>query len=93
LLKKTIDGYSIWLNGIDKEIKIQLTYNEECGGFDFFLSHAIKTPEQSGPYLTSRPWAKEFEHALERAVFTITHHYKMAVKKGHQVTDEWLVEN
>jgi hypothetical protein len=91
--KKTIDGYSIWLKGIDTEIKIQLTYNGECGGFNFCLSHAIKTPEQAGPYITSRPWAEEIEYALYRAICSITDHYKNAINKGHRPTKQWLIEN
>ncbi|NCB47403.1 hypothetical protein EOM81_10355 [bacterium] len=91
--EKTSEGVSIWLKEIPVEIKILLSYNGERAAFNFSLSHAIKTPEQSGPYRTSRPWGQYLEYALHLAVDSLTKYYKQAVKNGFKPSKDWLVAN
>ncbi|MCK4829333.1 hypothetical protein KA005_77130 [bacterium] len=89
--EKTIEGFSIWLKGIPTEIKISLSYNGVRGGFNYHLSHAIQTPEQLGPYRSSRPWGDDLAYALHLAITTITQYYNISVKNDNEPSENWLV--
>ena len=91
--EKTYEGYSIWLKDIPVEISIVLSVNPSRGGFDFRISHYIRTPTQIGPYIPSRPWGDDEAYALHLAVSTITQYYKDATKKGHVPSQSWLTQN
>ncbi|MBO2628117.1 hypothetical protein I6M46_07410 [Shewanella algae] len=90
--KKTEDGFSIWLKGIPLEIKIELSINGTRGGYNYHLSHAIKTPDQIDAYRSSNPWGDYDAYALHKAVSAITQHYNVAIKNGHIPSESWLVK-
>lgn len=88
--EKTNEGYSFWLKGIPVEISVMLSINPLRGGFNFKLSHYIKTPSQIGPYRPSRPWGDSKDYALNLAISAITQYYKEAIKEGYVPSNEWL---
>lgn len=92
-VEKTEDGFSIWVKGISVEIKIIISVNGARGGFNYHLSHLIKTPEQIGPYRSSIPWGDDIAYTLHKAVTAITDYYKEAVRAGHKPSSTWLVKN
>lgn len=55
------------------------------------ISHAIKTPLQGMPYLTSHPQAETRQWALWRALEGVIGHYREAVREGHKPDESWLV--
>jgi len=89
--EKTFDGFSIWLKDIPVEIKISLSVNGIQGGFNYIISHAIKTPEQAGPYRSDRPWGDYDAYALHMAVASVADPYNSAVKNGYQPAANWLI--
>lgn len=89
----TGEGYSIWLKDIPTEISIVLSVNPTNQGFNFKLSHYIKTPTQIKKYVPSQPWGDYEAYALHLAVITITKHYKIAISKGYSPSTSWLVSN
>jgi len=89
-IEKTQEGYSFWLKSIPIKISIILSVNPSRGGFNFDLSHYIKTPSQIGPYRPSRPWGDSKDYALNLAISSITQYYKQAIKEGHIPTKDWL---
>jgi len=91
--EKTLRGYSFWLKGIPTEIQVVLYVNPAKGGFNYHLSHLIKTPEQAGTYFPSRLWGDDEAYALQSAVRAITEYYSIAVKLGHMPGPEWLIKN
>jgi hypothetical protein len=91
--EKTVRGYSFWLKGIPTEIQVALSVNPAEGGFNFHLSHVIKTPDQITPYTPGRPWGDYEAYALRLAVSAITQQYNIAVRKGRVPASEWLIPN
>ena len=89
--EKTFDGFSIWLKDIPVEIKIYLSVNGIQSGFNYIISHAIKTPEQAGPYRSDCPWGDYDAYALHKAVASVADHYNSAVKKGYKPAANWLI--
>ncbi|EGQ7642063.1 hypothetical protein O1C99_003575 [Vibrio cholerae] len=85
------DGVSLWLKGIDREIKITLSVNLVSGGVNFHANYAIKTPEQISAYIPSREWGDDQAYALHLAVTSFTQHYDFAVKNGHKPSNGWLI--
>lgn len=85
--------YSFNLRGIPTTITVRLYRREARGPVWFEQSHWIKTPEQIGPYRTSRPFNDDESRALRQAVTGLTQFYDMAVKAGHEPSKAWLVEN
>lgn len=85
--------YSFNLRGIPTTITVRLYRREARGPVWFEQSHWIKTPEQIGPYRTSRPFNDDEASALRQAVTGLTQFYDMAVKAGHEPSKAWLVEN
>jgi len=61
------------------------------GATAYTQSHAIKTPEQAGPYWTSRPSNDSPGAALHQAIEGLVSYYRQAVKKGHTPDEDWLV--
>lgn len=84
--------YTFWLKGISTPVKALLIPTLR-GNVDFRLSHYIKTPEQMGVYRPSLQSGDYYHYALERAVSSITQYYQIAVNKGHEPNDSWLVES
>lgn len=85
--------YTFQLKGIPVTITVRLYRREARGPVWFEQSHWIKTPEQIGPYRTSRPFNDDEASALQQAVTGLTQFYSMAVKAGHEPSNAWLVEN
>lgn len=91
--EKTGVGFSFWLKGIPTEISVVLSVNPARGGFNFQLSHVIKTPCQTGPYYPGSTWGDYEAYALHMAVTAITQYYKQAVREGKKPSKEWLIPN
>jgi len=91
--QQTEEGYSFWLKGISTEIRVILSFNPVRGGFNFHLSHFIRTPNQIGRYTPGRPWGDDEGYALHLAVTAITQYYGEAVKAGINPSPDWLIEN
>lgn len=85
------DGVSLWLKGIDREIKIILSINLVSGGVNFYTNYAIKTPEQMSAYIPSREWGDDQAYALHLAVTSFTQYYDLAVKNGYKPSNNWLI--
>jgi hypothetical protein len=91
--EKTASGYSFWLKGVPTEIQVVLSVNPAKGGFNYHLSHVIKTPDQYGTHSPSVPWGDYEAYALRLAVSAITQPYNFALKQGHEPASDWLIEN
>lgn len=89
-IEKTNEGFSFWLKGIPTEISVVLSLNPLRGGFNFTLSHYIKTPVHSSAYRPSRPWGDNEGYALHLAVTAITQHFREAAAKGFTPSSDWL---
>ena len=61
------------------------------GRFEYKASHAIRTPSQMGPYLSSIPYGDTPEDALAKAIDDLTIFYSVGVRAGHQPAESWLV--
>lgn len=61
-------------------------------GYNFKLSHYIKTPQQAGPYRPGRQWGDDKAYALHQAVSAITHYYDMAIENGDKPSEKWLIK-
>ena len=61
------------------------------GRFEYTASHAIRTPEQLGPYLSSIPFGDTPEEALAKAIDDLTIFYSVGVRAGHEPDESWLV--
>ena len=85
--------YSFNLKGIPTTITVRLYRREVRGPVWFEQSHWIKTPEQIGPYRTSRPFNDDESRALRQAVTGFTQFYDMAIKAGNEPSKSWLIEN
>ncbi len=91
--EETASGYSFWLAGISTEITVTLTPNLNRGGYDFHLSHLIKTPVQLDRYCPSRPWGDSKGYALRQAVMAIADYHRSALESGHTPQENWLFPN
>lgn len=61
------------------------------GRYEYTVSHAIQTPEQLGPYLSSIPYGDTPEEALAKAIDDLTLFYSAGVRAGHEPAESWLV--
>jgi len=91
--KKIINEYEFFLDDISYPIKIRIYYNIYNGKYSFIQNYHIHTPNQAGPYVTSRPWNDSEETAVMQAVNGYTTYYDSAKKEGHKPKDSWLVKN
>lgn len=86
------DENTYWFSLKDIPTKITITLSKsKQSGYNFKLSHYIKTPKQIGAYHPSNPWGDDEAYALHRAIQTIALEYNIAVKNGHKPSIEWLV--
>ena len=85
-------SYAIKVGSLSPVITIELGRFMNSDTTKFIVSHAIHTPEQAGPYRTSKPFDDYPAYALHRAVDGITSYYRSAVKAGHKPKDSWLVD-
>ena len=61
------------------------------GKYEYKVSHAIRTPEQLGPYLSSIPFGDTPQEALAKAIDDLTIFYSLGVQAGHEPAEDWLV--
>ena len=61
------------------------------GRYEYKTSHAIRTPEQVCPYLSSIPYGDTPEEALGKAIDDLTIFYSVGVRAGHEPAESWLV--
>src|SRR5690242_15236087 len=81
--------YRFTLGSLRTIVTIQL-YPRENGWADFSCSHAIKTPEQAGPYHGSRRYGESPGLALHQAISGLTQFYRIGVEAGHSPREDWL---
>jgi hypothetical protein len=93
MLCKLIGEYKFCLGNLTPEITIRLYAPYHGTGIGFEQSHFIHTPEQGGPYETSRPWNDNIYAALNQVIHGLTFHYLSSVRNGHTPDDSWLVPN
>ena len=72
-------------------ITISVSRQSSRGSYAYEASHAIRTPEQMGPYLSSIPYGDTPEEALAKAIDDLTIFYSVGVRSGHQPAESWLV--
>jgi hypothetical protein len=84
--------YIIRVGALQTAVKIALRRTRgRPGATAYTQSHAIKTPQQAGPYWTSRPSNDSPGAALHQAVEGLVFYYRKAVEAGHIPSEEWLV--
>ncbi len=83
----------IRVGNIDLDICITLWRTSKSDKVHFTQSHFIHTPTQISWYVTSDPIEDDEEHALDRAIRTITEYYDEAVNKGHKPDISWFKKN
>ena len=62
-----------------------------AGRYEYTVTHAIRTPEQLGPYISSIPHGDTPEEALAKAIDDLTIFYSLGVRAGHKPAESWLV--
>ncbi len=92
-IRTSSNKFSFWLKGLPTKITVLLTPQLNTHGYDYHLSHFIKTPEQMSYYRPSNRAGDYFEYALHQAVTAITMYYQAAVDAGHTPQEAWLVES
>ena len=92
--------YRFHLGEIETKVRIRILKqlkcmdrNEQVGPFYFETSHYVKTPLEAAAYITDRIYASTEDEALEGAINTLSGHYKIAVEKGLQPDQSWLILN
>jgi len=61
------------------------------GRYEYTVSHAIRTPKQAGPYLSSIPFGETPEAALGKAIDDLMIFYSLGVRDGYEPAEGWLV--
>jgi len=72
--------YVFRLGKLSTPVTVRLT--KKPNRTEFRASHLIKTPEQAGPYVTSRPWNDNAPLALHDVITGLTMYYRDARPKG-----------
>lgn len=83
--------FRVTLGTLKTAIDICLSFRSDEGRWFFAQGHAIKTPDQDAPYLTSCPWNDYPTAALQQAIEGLTWYYKWAVAEGMAPDKSWLV--
>jgi hypothetical protein len=91
--RKLVGEYRFHLGDLAPEIIIKVYASFQDTRVQFEQSHYIKTPDQGGEYITSRPWNDNVGAALNQVIFGFTENYRAAVINGHTPNDSWLVSN
>ena len=87
------DGASLYRFRIGK-LQTVVTVNLArlgSGIVEYVNSHGIKTPEQADVYFSSNTTSKDWASALEKAIEDLVEDYRVAVAKGYQPEESWLV--
>jgi hypothetical protein len=82
--------YRVKIGSLRTDVTIRLKQQRGTRRTEFEVSHAIKTPDQAGPYRTSLPFGEDAASALHRAVTGLTSYYGQAIKAGRQPEETWL---
>ncbi len=83
--------FEIRIGSIPTVISIELGRHMTSDETKVWVSHAIHTPVQAGPYRTSRPYWDDPEYALQQTISGFTEYYNQGVKAGHTPSASWLV--
>lgn len=83
--------FEIQIGTIPTIVTIELGRHMDSDETKVWVSHAIHTPLQGGPYRTSRSYWDDPEYALQRTISGLTDYYRQAVAAGHQPSPDWLV--
>ena len=83
--------FEVRVGGLNPVVTIDLARALGSNETKFDRSHNIKTPVQSGPYISSRLFWDDPAYALHQAISGLTSHYRAAVKAGHIPNDSWLM--
>lgn len=90
IVEREHDRYFVILLGnLRTPITIKLSPSGDY--WSFWVSHAIKTPLQIGPYWTSRPFDESQQQALWRAITGLSSYYEQAISRGYTPAEDWLV--
>lgn len=84
--------FEIRIGAIPTIITIELGRHMNSDETKVWVSHAIHTPVQAGPYRTSRPYWDDPEYALQQTISGFTDYYSDAVKARHTPSPSWLVD-
>jgi hypothetical protein len=84
-------SYAIKIGKLNTMVFIELGRLMNSNRTKFTVSHAIKTPLQAAPYITSLPLANDPPAALHRALHGLTDFYRKAVSAGLDPAESWLV--
>jgi hypothetical protein len=84
--------FKIQIGTIPTIISIVLGRHMTTDETKVWVSHAIHTPVQAGPYRTSQPYWDDPEYALKRTVSGLTDYYRQATEGGHIPAASWLVD-
>jgi hypothetical protein len=95
--RKVHAEYQFRLDGIPVNIHVQvyeeLEPNNPSEPYSYSTSHLIKTPSQLDVYTPGECTDDDPEWALNKAIRSLTEHYRQAVSQGHQPSEDWLVPN
>jgi hypothetical protein len=75
------------------KIKIYKSSIISNSDFHFEVSHHVHTPEQAAPYHTSRTDCKSEQLAIKQAIMTTINFIHLAIEKGHEPSEEWMIPN
>ena len=84
--------FRIRIGTLSTEITIRIGKRRGSSGrYEYKASHAIRTPEQMGPYFSSIPYGDTPQEALAKAIDDLTIFYSVGVRAGHEPAESWLV--
>ena len=75
---------------LETVVTVELGRFMESNMTKFVRSHAIKTPQQMGPYIPSKTFEDHPVVALRTAISSLTQYYRAAVRAGYEPHEGWL---
>ncbi len=84
--------FELHIGNLETVVTIDLGRFMDTEKTKFRRSHAIKTPLQMRHYIPSDTVGDYPAEALHTAVRSLTHHYREAVRAGHEPREDWLVK-
>ena len=82
--------YHVRVGVLKTVVTIKLVPKQRGRWIAYEQSHAVKTPEQAGPYWTSRAGDDTAGAALHKAITGLTSWYEMGIRAGHSPAEDWL---
>ncbi len=92
---KIIAEYEFWAdlqNGRAKKLGIRILADED-GIYFYRISHHIKTPLQSGAFVTVIIAEEDLLIALKKGIESIQKPFQQAIKSGHFPSSDWFTPN